>query len=113
MVTWRELVAEAAARFVADGVPEPEASARWIGLEATGTDASDWADSALAAVSYEGGIYGVPMDFHANLWHVNMDIMAEAGLVENGAPVLPSSPEELLVLLEDHRLLLLRCSIHQ
>ena len=43
-----------------------------------------------------GGIYGVPMDFHANLWHVNMDMMDEAGLVADGKPVLPSSPEELL-----------------
>lgn len=65
-------------------------------LEAAGIDASDWAPSALEAVSYNGGIYGVPMDFHANLWHVNMDVMAEAGLVEDGKPVLPSSPEELL-----------------
>ncbi len=65
-------------------------------LEAAGIDASDWAPSALEAVSYNGGIYGVPMDFHANLWHVNMDVMAEAGLVEGGKPVLPSSPEELL-----------------
>ena len=65
-------------------------------LEAAGINASDWAPSALEAVSYNGGIYGVPMDFHANLWHVNMDVMAEAGLVEDGKPVLPSSPEELL-----------------
>ncbi len=65
-------------------------------LESAGIDPSDWSENALDAVSYEGGIYGVPMDFHANLWHVNMDLMAEAGLVENGAPVLPSSPEELL-----------------
>lgn len=65
-------------------------------LDAAGIDASDWAPSALDAVSYNGGIYGVPMDFHANLWHVNMDVMAEAGLVEDGKPVLPSSPEELL-----------------
>jgi multiple sugar transport system substrate-binding protein len=65
-------------------------------LEAAGIDANDWSPSALEAVSYNGGIYGVPMDFHANLWHVNMDVMAEAGLVEDGKPVLPSSPEELL-----------------
>ena len=65
-------------------------------LDAAGIDAGDWSENALAAVSYEGGIYGVPMDFHANLWHVNLDLMAEAGLVENGRPVLPSSPEELL-----------------
>jgi multiple sugar transport system substrate-binding protein len=65
-------------------------------LEAAGIDPSDWSENALAAVTYDGGIYGVPMDFHANLWHVNMDLMEEAGLVENGAPVLPSSPQELL-----------------
>ncbi|WP_333712992.1 extracellular solute-binding protein [Yoonia sp.] len=65
-------------------------------LEAAGIDPSDWSPAALDAVSFNGGIYGVPMDFHANLWHVNMDIMAEAGLVENGRPVLPSSPAELL-----------------
>jgi multiple sugar transport system substrate-binding protein len=65
-------------------------------LEAAGIDPSDWSEAALEAVSYEGGIYGVPMDFHANLWHVNMDLMEAAGLVENGEPVLPSSPAELL-----------------
>jgi multiple sugar transport system substrate-binding protein len=53
--------------------------------------------TALDAVSYNGGIYGVPMDFHANLWHVNMEIMEEAGLVnDDGKPVLPTSPAELL-----------------
>ncbi len=65
-------------------------------LAAAGIDTSDWAPAALDAVSYDGGIYGVPLDFHANLWHVNMDLMEQAGLVENGAPVLPTSPEELL-----------------
>lgn len=65
-------------------------------LANVGIDPDDWSPAALDAVSYNGGIYGVPMDFHANLWHVNMDIMAEAGLVEDGKPVLPSSPEELL-----------------
>ena len=65
-------------------------------LEAAGIDPNDWSPAALDAVSFNGGIYGVPMDFHANLWHVNMDVMAEAGLVEDGKPVLPSSPEELL-----------------
>jgi multiple sugar transport system substrate-binding protein len=66
-------------------------------LEAAGIDVSDWAPAALDAVSYEGGIYGVPMDFHANLWHVNMELMAAAGLVnDDGSPILPSSPEELL-----------------
>lgn len=65
-------------------------------LAGAGIDTSDWAPAALDAVSYNGGIYGVPMDFHANLWHVNMDLMAKAGLVADGKPVLPSSPAEML-----------------
>jgi multiple sugar transport system substrate-binding protein len=65
-------------------------------LAGAGIDTSDWAPAALDAVSYNGGIYGVPMDFHANLWHVNMDLMAKAGLVADGKPILPSSPAEML-----------------
>jgi multiple sugar transport system substrate-binding protein len=65
-------------------------------LASVGIDQSDWSDLALKGVTYEGGIYGVPMDFHANLWHVNMDVMEEAGLVEDGKPVLPNSPEQML-----------------
>ncbi len=66
-------------------------------LEAAGIDTSDWVPLAREGVTYEGGIYAVPMDFHANLFHVNMDLMAEAGLVsDDGTPVLPTSPEELL-----------------
>ena len=56
-------------------------------LSDAGIDTADWAPAALDAVSYNGGIYGVPMDFHANLWHINMDIMAKAGLVDDGKPV--------------------------
>lgn len=45
-ISWTELVAEAAERFAAGGVPEPEISARWIGREATGTDSAEWLDVA-------------------------------------------------------------------
>ncbi len=65
-------------------------------LEKVGIDVADWTEAARDAVSYNGGIYGVPLDIHANLWHVNMELMQQAGLVENGRPVLPSSPEQLL-----------------
>lgn len=65
-------------------------------LASVGVNQNDWSEKALQAVQYNDGIYGIPMDFHANLWHVNMDIMEQAGLVVNGEPVLPSSPEELL-----------------
>jgi multiple sugar transport system substrate-binding protein len=80
-------------------MPNSRASARWPTSRATwkppGIDPSDWAPAALDAVSYNGGIYGVPMDFHANLWHVNMEIMEEAGLVATMASRPAVSPEEL------------------
>lgn len=66
-------------------------------LMEAGIDPSDWTDGALDAVTFDGTIYGVPMDMHANLWHVNVDMLAEAGLInEDGTPMVPSSPEELL-----------------
>ena len=36
-------------------------------LESAGIDPADWTETALEAVTYEGKIYGVPMDLHANL----------------------------------------------
>ena len=66
-------------------------------LAGAGVDVNDWTERALAAVTHEGSVYGVPMDAHANLWHVNLDLMEAAGLVaDDGTPILPSSPEELL-----------------
>lgn len=46
VVTWRELVDEAIATLAAAEVPDPENSARWIGREATGTDAAEWLEVA-------------------------------------------------------------------
>ena len=66
-------------------------------LAGAGIDVDDWTPRALEAVTHEGRVYGVPMDAHANLWHVNLDLMAAAGLVDDaGAPILPTSAEELL-----------------
>lgn len=66
-------------------------------LVSVGVDSSDWSDGVRASVTLNGAVYGVPMDVHANLWHINMDIMAAAGLVnDDGTPMLPSSPEEML-----------------
>lgn len=64
---------------------------------AAGIDLSDFSDRAIEAVSLGGKHYGVPLDFHAYLWHINLDLLAEAGLVDDaGAPILPTSPEELI-----------------
>lgn len=67
-------------------------------FDAVGIDPSDLTEPALAGVTdADGVVHGVPHDLHGNLLHVNTDLMAEAGLVaEDGSPVLPSSPEELV-----------------
>jgi multiple sugar transport system substrate-binding protein len=64
-------------------------------LAEAGVDPSLWTEPARQAVTFEGKIYGVPFDVHTNLWHVNRDLFAEAGLVDgDGEPVLPTNPEE-------------------
>ncbi len=64
-------------------------------LAAAGVDTSDWTDPARGAVTYEGAIDAIPFDLHANLAHINVDIFAEAGLVDDaGMPILPTSREE-------------------
>ena len=65
-------------------------------LTEAGVDLSDMTEAAEAGVTKEGEVYALPFDTLGWLWHVNMGLFEEAGLVEDGAPVLPSSPEELL-----------------
>ncbi len=66
-------------------------------LAGAGIDVGDWADLAVDAVTHDGEIYAVPFDFHATLWHVNVDIMKEAGLVNaDGTVQVPGSVEELM-----------------
>lgn len=66
-------------------------------LAAAGIDRADWTETGEAAVTYDGRVYAVPLDAHANLWYVNLDIMEAAGLLNaDGSPLLPGSPEELL-----------------
>ncbi len=66
-------------------------------LADAGVDPSGWTDPAREAVTFDGRTYGVPFDVHTNLWHLNRDLFAEAGLVDDdGEPVLPTSPEEFL-----------------
>jgi len=53
--------------------------------------------AARAGVTADGRTMGLPIDVWAPLWHVNMNLFREAGLVEQGRPVLPTSPEEFYV----------------
>lgn len=66
-------------------------------LTAAGVDSGDWTDPARGAVTYDGNIYGIPFDLHANLWHLNVDLFEEAGLIDDeGNPILPGSRQEFM-----------------
>ncbi|WP_068116527.1 extracellular solute-binding protein [Tropicimonas marinistellae] len=65
-------------------------------LAAQGMSADVFTDASLAGVTKEGATYGLPFDNWTMLFHVNMNMMQEAGLVgDDGAPILPASVEEL------------------
>ena len=62
-----------------------------------GIDTNDFVPAALKNASSNNEVYALPYDLHALLFHVNMDLMKQAGLVNaDGSPILPKSPEELI-----------------
>lgn len=66
-------------------------------LADAGVDFADYTGPAQDGATYEGDVVAVPFDIHASLWHVNVDLFEEAGLVDDsGAPIMPTSREELM-----------------
>ena len=65
-------------------------------LAQAGIKASDFTEAGRAGVVKGGHIYGMPWDTIGGLFHINTALMAKAGLMAGGKPVLPHSPEELL-----------------
>lgn len=66
-------------------------------LETAGVSQDSFTQTSLHGVVRDGHIYGFPLDTWTMLYHINMKMMAEAGLVnEAGDPILPTSPETLL-----------------
>jgi multiple sugar transport system substrate-binding protein len=61
-----------------------------------GVDPAGFTPAARAGVVKDGQLYGLPFDTIGRLFHINTRLMAEAGLMRDGRPVLPSSPEEML-----------------
>lgn len=59
-------------------------------------DPAGFTPAARAGVEKEGRLYGMPWDTIGRLFHINTELMAQAGLMRDGKPVLPTSPEELL-----------------
>jgi multiple sugar transport system substrate-binding protein len=43
-----------------------------------------------------GHVYGLPIDTHGGLFHVNTALFAKAGLMRGGRPILPTSADELI-----------------
>lgn len=65
-------------------------------LRQAGIDPADFTAAARAGVVKDGRIYGLPWDTIGRLFHINTALMDEAGLMRDGRPVLPRSPQELL-----------------
>ena len=61
-------------------------------LETYGIDADGFTDAAREYVSYEGEIYGIPLDLHGHLYYINLDLWEEAGMLDgDGTPMIPTS----------------------
>ena len=61
-----------------------------------GLDVDNFTPAARNGVTVKGHVYGMPFDNWTQLWHINMGLFQKAGLVRDGQPILPRSPEELL-----------------
>ncbi|MBA3512055.1 extracellular solute-binding protein [Sphingomonas sp.] len=65
-------------------------------LRDAGISPASFTDASRRAVTLNGRIYGLPWDTHGGLFHVNLSLFKQAGLMRGGKPVLPQSAEELL-----------------
>jgi multiple sugar transport system substrate-binding protein len=66
------------------------------GLRSVGVDPASFTAAGRQGVTKAGTIYGMPFDTWAPLFHINMNQFRRAGLVRDGKPILPTSPDELL-----------------
>ncbi len=65
-------------------------------LREAGIDPATFTDASRKAVTLNGRIYGLPWDTHGGLFHVNLALFKQAGLMRGGEPILPHSADELL-----------------
>jgi multiple sugar transport system substrate-binding protein len=66
------------------------------GFRAVGVNPADFTDHARRGVTFDGVSYALPFDTWSWLWHFNMNLMRQAGLVNaDGSPKLPHSEAEL------------------
>lgn len=67
------------------------------GLGEQGVATTAFTPAARRAVTINQEVYGLPFDTWTQLFHINMNLFAKAGLVRNGEPILPRNAEELLI----------------
>lgn len=65
-------------------------------LREAGIDPAGFTDASRQSVTVGDHMYGLPWDTHGGLFHVNTALFAEAGLMRDGRPVLPTSAAEFL-----------------
>ncbi|MCY1354906.1 sn-glycerol-3-phosphate-binding periplasmic protein UgpB [compost metagenome] len=66
-------------------------------LSAQGISPDSFTVAARDGVTKEGQMFGLPFDNWTMLFHVNMNLMKQAGLVNaDGTPILPKSADELV-----------------
>jgi multiple sugar transport system substrate-binding protein len=65
-------------------------------LRQAGISPDSFTDAARRGVTIGPRIYGLPIDTHGGLFHVNTALFAKAGLMRGGKPVLPNSANELI-----------------
>ena len=78
--------------YQAKGLLEPVDSY----LQQAGISPDSFTDAARRGVTIGPRIYGLPIDTHGGLFHVNTALFAKAGLMRGGRPVLPNSASELI-----------------
>jgi multiple sugar transport system substrate-binding protein len=62
-----------------------------------GIDTADFVPAALENATQDGEVYALPFDLHALLFHINADLMEQAGFLnEDGTVRLPATPEEFI-----------------
>ena len=73
-------------------------------LEAAGIDANDLTESARGFVEWNGELYGVPLDLHGHLWHINLDLWGQAGLLhDDGSPNIPVGMDAFIAAAEQFK----------
>ncbi|WP_407703765.1 extracellular solute-binding protein [Xaviernesmea oryzae] len=66
-------------------------------LASAGVKPGDFTDASSKGVTKDGKIYGLPIDNWTLLFHINLGLFKQAGLVDaSGKPILPKSIDELL-----------------